>query len=174
VKIAHRRTQDLLLADSVRLSPVLLEVLNSSGVQLEDLISLVLVSRGHLVVLPGTPASDQLLTALPVRSSICSYSACLDMALPSRADGTHHYCEADTLPFMVLPEPLPEPEVVVAMRGRRLSLAANTHFAALRCIDPPIESARIVRGSGGATLDLVLDMKWISVPVRRSLRILRG
>jgi hypothetical protein len=163
--------RDLLLADSVRLSPVLLEVLNSAGVQLEELVTLLLVSRGHLVVLPGTPTGDRLLTALPIGSSISSYAACFDMALPSRADGTERYCEADTLPFMVVPKPLPEPEVVVAMTSRRLSLVADTPFPALRCIDPPIESARIVRGSGGATLNLVLDMEWISVPVRRSLHI---
>lgn len=165
-----RRMWDLLLADSVRLSPVLLEVLNSAEVKLEELVTLLLVSRGYLIVLPGIPTADRLLTVLPLGSTITSYSASLDMALPCRADGTHHYCEADTLPFMVLAEPLPEPEVVLAMRGRRLSLVADPPLEALRCIDPPIESAQIVRGAEGATLDLVLDMKWISVPVRRALR----
>jgi hypothetical protein len=170
VQIAFRRTRDLLLADSVRLSPVLLEVLRSTGVQLEELVTLLLVSRGYLVVQPGTPTGDRLLTALPAGSSISSYRASLDLALPSRADGTCLYYEADTLPLMEIAEPLPEPEVVAALPGRPLSLVAAIPFAALLCADPLIEAALIVRRPEGAILDLVLDMNWISVPVRRSLR----
>jgi hypothetical protein len=149
---------------------VLLEVLNAAGVQLEELITLVLVTRGHFTVLPGTSTADQLLTALPVRSSISSCGACLDMALPGRAGGDQYYCEADTMPFMVLSAPLLEPEVVAAMPGLRLSLVVDTPFEALRSVDPPIESARIVNGLGGPTLGLVLDMGWVSVPVRRALQ----